>query len=824
MSHKYAYIPVNSPLLHTKLVCNITKTSEEPMDYTLFEATPGINVLIKPNASKFAIVAVSKDLLHTFKVKKEKLVGRDYFDIFKCPGEDPTTTDRLRTSFENVLVYKRPDQLDGPGPEPEDSDQTLRQRSWRIVNVPVTDADRPVEFIIQSHIDITNQQLQGQQAIITKDLETAYDIFLNAPVIIGILQGDDYKIILANNGLLEVWGRTAEVIGQPLLEAIPELAEQGFISLLDKVRETGEAFYAYEYPIVLTRNGKDEVLYFDFVYKPLYDGDNTVANGIISVGHDVTPQVISRRKEQTSEAQYRHLSESIQQGFCVIEMIFDEQDIPVDYRFIEVNSVFESQTGLTDVVGKTIRSIVPDHEAHWFEIYGKVATTREGIRFVEESVALEKWFDVYAFPIDEPEKKKVAVLFSDITEARKAELTIRESEERFRNLADDSPIFVFIIDVAPEAHVSYWNKTWLDYTGQSFEEAKGRAWDGIIHPDDLAIVMEHYAPAFQYKKSYFLPAVRVKRHDGEYRWHAFKGNPRYTASGEFNGYVGVGFDIHNQKLNEDAIKRSEASLQMKVAERTSALERTVDELKHSNQNLQAFAYAASHDLKEPMRKIKIFSERLRQKLHNKMTPEEDRYFGRISHSTQRMITLIDDLLSYSYVTNGIDNKELINLNQKVNLVLEDLELEIEDKKASIIVGPLPNIMGQERQVQQLFQNLITNAIKYSKPEEAPRIEITSKMVEAGETLPGTTLINPGSYYLIEVKDNGLGFDQEDADRIFNVFTRLHNSQHDGTGIGLAIARKVVESHSGFIWAESKAGKGACFKVLLPAGNAMIDSD
>ncbi len=146
---------------------------------------------------------------------------------------------------------------------------------------------------------------------------------------------------------------------------------------------------------------------------------------------------------------------------------------------------------------------------------------------------------------------------TDVTQKRKAENALIESEKRFRLLADQSPMHIFIIEADPKASVTYWNKNWLEYTGQTFDEAVGRAWDGIVHPEDVASVMEIYAPAFEGGQSYTIPAIRLKRFDGEYRWHAFKANPRYNATGEFNGYVGVGFDIHDQKLVEAALIESE---------------------------------------------------------------------------------------------------------------------------------------------------------------------------------------------------------------------------------------------------------------------------
>jgi len=255
-----------------------------------------------------------------------------------------------------------------------------------------------------------------------------------------------------------------------------------------------------------------------------------------------------------------------------------------------------------------------------------------------------------------------------------------------------------------------------------------------------------------------------------------------------------------------------------AAGRTGELAQANVELKRSNQNLEEFAYAASHDLKEPMRKIHLFADRLQESLMEKLSLQDKHLFDRISHAAQRMNTLIDDLLTYSHVSRIAVAEESVDLNKKVGAVLEDLELEIEEKNATVVAGALPTIKGHRRQLQQLFQNLVSNAIKYNKPGINPEIRISSRRLSNGDLLPFTTIKTKDQYYLFEVRDNGIGFEPKDAERIFNVFTRLHsNTEYKGTGVGLSIVQKVVENHHGYIWAESIPGAGSSFKILLPAG-------
>jgi signal transduction histidine kinase len=243
----------------------------------------------------------------------------------------------------------------------------------------------------------------------------------------------------------------------------------------------------------------------------------------------------------------------------------------------------------------------------------------------------------------------------------------------------------------------------------------------------------------------------------------------------------------------------------------------VEELKRSNNNLEEFAHAASHDLKEPVRKIQFFTERLKTKIGDRLNEEELDVLSRMEKATERMRLLIDDLLQYSLVNQRHSEIEEIDLNRKLSLVLEDLEVQIQEKQAKVNVSQLPVVRGYRRQLQQMFQNLVSNALKYSKPGEVPVITITSRQVsgvDSGLNVPSGLWNN--QFHLIEVTDNGIGFDQQDAERIFNMFTRLHGKyEYAGTGVGLSIVKKVVENHNGYIRASSTPGKGSTFSILLP---------
>lgn len=248
------------------------------------------------------------------------------------------------------------------------------------------------------------------------------------------------------------------------------------------------------------------------------------------------------------------------------------------------------------------------------------------------------------------------------------------------------------------------------------------------------------------------------------------------------------------------------------------LEEKILLLNSSNEALEQFAYVASHDLQEPLRKIMTFSDRLISKKDD-LDEDTKQYLERIVNAAGRMRILIHDLLSFSRVSRDKTTFNSIDLNEIISTVLDDMELLITEKQAVINTVPLPRISGEPVQMAQLFQNLISNAIKFSRPGIRPEVTISCREVSPQELFKNFGEHSQTRHYCITVKDNGIGFDQKYADRIFVIFQRLHSrSQYEGTGIGLAVCKRIVENHGGFITVNSSPGEGAAFSIYLPAKN------
>lgn len=536
---------------------------------------------------------------------------------------------------------------------------------------------------------------------------------------------------------------------------------------------------------------------------------------------------------------------------------------------------------------------------------------------------------------DRDSEELILMAIEDITEHKITKL-LKESEERFRILADTAPILLWV--AAADKGFTFLNKSWLKFTGHSMDEEKGNGWTKGIHPKDLKQFHHIYKTNFDAREEFSME-YRLKRHDGVYRWMSVKGVPRFIGDNEFIGYVGGCMDIDEQKnfataleekveqrtkelqesesflqsvlnttqnliyiydfkqnkivfinkkslevigyspeeiqlsttdlysslihpddsdrvkeqraelknIPDDKMETIEYRLKNKKGEWTYQLSRNLvfkrdkkgkviqyfgvatdiseikktnellvsknQELEYTNAELASFSAIASHDLKEPLRKIQIFSKLVIAK--ENVSELSGNFLERVIVSANRMQQLIDDLISYSKTSAQKIEYTKTKLTPLLEEVLEEMKEVIEEKKAVITFSKLPIAHVIPSQFRQLFHNLISNSIKYSRVDVAPHIKIAVKKATSKEIvdLKG----NPETSYIkISIMDKGIGFPEEYSKKIFEPFQRLHDKdEYSGTGIGLAICKKIMLNHHGFIIAESKLGKGALFSIYVP---------
>jgi len=350
----------------------------------------------------------------------------------------------------------------------------------------------------------------------------------------------------------------------------------------------------------------------------------------------------------------------------------------------------------------------------------------------------------------------------------------------------------------PDGKIDFVNHYWFHYSSSQHDFPET--------PDEEADLDELWKEVIA-NGSYYEKEVRLKNRTTEsYVYHLMRITP-VIQNNKIIKWTGVLVDIHQQKMINEILEE-------KIKERTKELLEVNKSLEESNADLQQFASIASHDLKEPLRKIHLFGSMIKEQITEDNKISE--YLNKIMHASERMSQLVNDVLSFSRLSET-DSFEVTDLNRIAEEVLVDLELLIKEKDAEIHINTLPAIKVIPGLIRQVFQNLISNALKFSKPGSRPVIKITCERVKDFDI--ESICAEDGQYFKIVISDNGIGFDERYAQKIFALFQRLHvRDRYEGTGIGLSIAKKIVEKHNGLIAAKSTAGVGSDFIIILPAND------
>ena len=524
---------------------------------------------------------------------------------------------------------------------------------------------------------------------------------------------------------------------------------------------------------------------------------------------DITERKKIDQALHESEERYRDLFESMDEGYCTVEVIFDAQNKPVDYVFLEMNPAFEALTGLKNAAGKGARELVPDLEESWFEIYGKVALTGQPLRFINESKALNRWFDVYSFRIGDPDSHKVAILFNNVTEQRRNVEALRESEERYRTLFESIDEGFCIIEVLFDEHQV---------------------------PNDYRFIVVN--PTFE-KQTGLLGAAgkRVRELIPNLETHWFETFGKVALTGEATRYVNVAkgldgrwFDVYACRVANPEDRRVAVIFTDITALRNAELQREEFDqlLMHKNADLERatlvaetanrakseFLSGMSHELRTPLNTILGFAQ-LIESGSPPPTPSQKRSVMQILQAGWYLLELINEILDLALVESG---KLAIQL-QPVLLsdVMQEsrgmVELQAHQRGITVSFPDFKKpqyVRADSTRVKQILINLLSNAIKYN------RIDGWVK-VTCGETATGRIRIG--------VQDSGEGLAPEQMAHLFEPFNRLGQEAmaEQGTGIGLVMSKRLVEMMGGAIGVESEVGRGCLFWIELDPSHVLAAS-
>ena len=731
--------------------------------------------------------------------KGNDIVGKTYREVLPEVGEEIYA--QLNRVYTTGIAYHAKNQQVDLLVNGE-----LKRHFFNYSFTPLFDGDGQVYGVMNTAADITDVILSKQEV---EESEYRYRTLIEeSSVATGLYLGRELKILYANDIMLGFWNRKSDIIGKPMAVALPELIGQPFMEILDSVYTSGVPYIGTEEKADLMVNGTLQEFYFSFTYKALRDGHGRVY-GIHHIAVDVTEEVLAKRALEESRNQLHFALEATELGtwdLNPVTMKFSGNDRLKEWFGLKPEAEIELSMAI-DAVAEKDRQRVSD------VIQFAIDPASNGNYDIEYTIVnpLDKKERIVRAKGKALFKNNVAYRFNgtlqDITREKLAMKELADKSQSLELAMEIGEFGVFNADL--RTRITTYSPKALEWFGFAESEQTIDAVMAAIIPVDADVVKATIAET--------KGTDTDGRHDVVYRVEnrITKELFHLRSIGQVIQEDGVPVILSGILQDVTAIVTARIEIEKKVAERTRELAEANSNLQKSNAELAQFAYIASHDLQEPLRKVSMFSQMLEQNL-GEISDRTRSYLDKISSSTSRMTNLIRDVLTYSQLSDNKDIFVKVDLNEVFETILLDFELTIEQTGAVVRCDRLPEIEAIPLQMSQLFGNLLSNALKYKHEGVAPVITISASVISAKEASGSGIAPQQTDYCKLTFSDNGIGFKPEYAGQIFNIFQRLHRkSEYEGTGIGLAMCKKIAQNHYGELNAEGSSETGAVFNLILP---------